>query len=104
MNRVCTEMYELISSVTGAEPSEPGLFYGQNLHRYVRIQGLTNSELKNSVTGAGAVGAGAFFMNRVRTYMYELIGSVMGAEPSEPELFHEQSCMNTICTNTRAFE
>jgi hypothetical protein len=60
MNRVCTDMYEFTGSVTGAEPSQPGLFHEQNLHRYVRIQGFTNSELIDSVTGARAFGAGAF--------------------------------------------
>jgi hypothetical protein len=43
---------------------EPELFYEKSLHKYVRIQGFSNSEL---------------------------IGSKTGAEPSEPELFREQN-------------
>jgi hypothetical protein len=100
------KFFRLVSlgSVTGAGVSEPELFREQNFHRYIQKQKFSNSLAYRQCYGSRSCRSQSFFMNRVCIEMYELISSVTGAEPSEPELFHEKSCMNTICTNTRPFE
>jgi hypothetical protein len=60
MNAKCFKLVSLWAVLRKPEPSEPEPLHEQNLHRYLRIRGLSNTELINSVTGAGAVRAGAF--------------------------------------------
>jgi ribulose bisphosphate carboxylase small subunit len=68
------------------EPSEPELFHEKSLHKYVRIQGISNSELIGSNTGAELSELELFREQNLQRYVRiqgfsnsELIGSVTGA-------------------------
>jgi hypothetical protein len=64
-----------MGSITGAgaaEPPEP--LREQNLHRYLRIQGLPNTELINSGYGSWSHQSRSFSMNKVGTNINEYKG------------------------------